>query len=611
MEGDTTTVIYAMLFLRNLPTNVARLLGNGQQAAAFVSPSHRTKILRTFSAEAEFSNKFSTSNPSRARGVNPNSHADTIFALSSGPMVKSGVAVIRLSGPSCRDILSSLMQPRGETLAQDLYYSVRPSFPRPRHASVRKLYCPTTGDLLDQALVLWMPGPHSFTGEDVCELQVHGSRAVILGLFGALRVLDDARAGKGIRPADAGEFTHRAFDHGRMDLTEVEGLSDLLAAETPLQRKQALRQMEGHLSKQFEAWRKVLVKCLAHTEAVIDFGDDDREDDVDDEALHALMPLVRQLRNDIEFHLQDGGKGELVREGVRVALVGPPNAGKSSLLNLLAKRPAAIVSPIAGTTRDIVEVRMELGGVPCIVSDTAGLRDSTEDPIELEGIKRARDTFKRAQIKVFLSDGSDEQSLQSSTAMLNALLPSLSVAPSVSASATLENDGDDGDDFDDIESYRVMIVRNKIDLQEKKQSLQPGSSTSTSSNSSSSSNNINTSGTIMGFDSTTAMNATVYDISCVSGNGISALEEGLHTNISSLLQSDKVAEESTLITRERHRRHLKICADHLDCFLYDSLLMDSAAEELRLAALELGKVTGRVDVEELLDVIFRDFCIGK
>jgi tRNA modification GTPase len=330
--------------------------------------------------------------------------SDTIFALSAGPLTKTGVAVVRISGPAARLCL------------EELTLSGRPAsparkpqaFPEARRASLRYLYCPRTRDVLDHALVLWFPGPRSFTGEDIVELHCHGGRAVILGVFGALEQLDDtlaatlrqqgagddgssggARRG-GIRPADRGEFTRRAFENGRMDLTEVEGLSDLLAADTSEQRKQALRQMDGYLRQFFERWREELLGCLAHTEAVIDFGDDDREDDVNDGAMYALIPRVHALREELLVHLQDGRRGELVRDGVKIALAGPPNAGKSSLMNALARRPAAIVSPIAGTTRDIVEVRMDLGGIPCIISDTAGLRAGSDDPIEVEGMRRAR-----------------------------------------------------------------------------------------------------------------------------------------------------------------------------------------------------------------------------
>jgi tRNA modification GTPase len=275
---------------------------------------------------------------------------DTIFALSSGPLSKTGVAVIRISGPDSRLCLESLISKESAKKAQ--------KFPEPRVASLRRLYDPISQDTLDQALVLWFPGPKSFTGEDIVELHCHGGRAVILGVFTALETLGeslkdskDSFSVNRIRAAERGEYTRRAFDNNRMDLTEVEGLADLLAADTSEQRKQALKQMDGYLRKFFEDWRQELLGCLAHTEAVIDFGDDDREDDVSDSTMYALLPRVQILRDEVAIHLRDGRRGELVRDGVRIALAGPPNAGKSSLMNSLARRPAAIVSPIAGTVR--------------------------------------------------------------------------------------------------------------------------------------------------------------------------------------------------------------------------------------------------------------------
>ena len=281
---------------------------------------------------------------------------DTIFALSSGQLSKVGVAVIRLSGPQAHFCLEKLVIPPSvnSTIVKRVN-KVLP-FPEPRRASLRRLYCPKTSEMIDHALVLWFPGPKSFTGEDIVELHCHGGRAVILGIFNALESIDellvsgDGRLGR-IRPAERGEFTRRAFENGRMDLTEVEGLSDLLSADTSEQRKQALRQMDGHLRIFFERWRNELIGCLAHTEAVIDFGDDDREDDINDSTMYSLIPRVEVLRNELLVHLDDDKRGELVRDGVRVVLVGPPNVGKSSLMNALARRPAAIVSPIAGTTR--------------------------------------------------------------------------------------------------------------------------------------------------------------------------------------------------------------------------------------------------------------------
>lgn len=486
---------------------------------------------------------------------------DTIYAMSSGPIVKTGVAVIRLSGIHSKLCLTHLCKP---TMP----------FPEKRTASLRKLYCPKSGELLDKALVIYFPSPNSFTGEDVVELHVHGSRAVIIGIFTALDYLDgksisidDNNKKISIRPADKGEFTRRAFDNGKMDLTEVEGLADLLDAETSQQRNQALKQMEGYIRVTFEKWREELIHCLAHTEAVIDFGDDDREDDVNDSAMWALIPRVRELKSNFEAHLKDGKRGEIVREGIRIALTGMPNAGKSSLMNCLARRPAAIVSPVAGTTRDIVEVRMELGGLPCIISDTAGLRENSTDLIEVEGIKRAKEAFKSAHIKIFVIDVSDTASIQLALETLYKLL-----------------DDCDKNDKNILNPSSVIFLLNKIDLVD---NFDPSV--------------LNLTEDINIFRGNIS---DMIGISCTTGKGISDLESYLSKTVNKFIESNG---ESVLITRERHRNHLKKCCGHLDRFLSCSLPMDAAAEELRLATQELGRVTGTIDVEELLDVIFRDF----
>ena len=248
----------------------------------------------------------------------------------------------------------------------------------PRQAITARIRAPDSDETIDQGLVLWFPGPHSFTGEDVAEFHVHGGRAVVAALIDALAGLP------GLRPAEPGEFTRRAFENGKLDLTQVEGLADLINAETAAQRRQALRQLDGALGALYDDWRERSSRALAHFEAAIDFPDENLPDGVHDVALHNILGI----KNAILQHLDDNQRGERLRDGIYVAIVGAPNVGKSSLLNLLVRREAAIVSAVAGTTRDVIEVHLDLAGYPAIVADTAGLRD-TGDEIETEGVRRA------------------------------------------------------------------------------------------------------------------------------------------------------------------------------------------------------------------------------
>ena len=492
------------------------------------------------------------------------SAADTIFALSSGAGVRAGVSVVRISGPAAKDVLLQMAPGREAVL------------PEPRRAVLRKLRSPgaTGGELIDEVLALWFPGPRSFTGEDTVELHTHGSRAVVSATLEALGTME------GLRMAEPGEFTRQAFLNGRMDLTEVEGLSDLINADTEAQRKQALRQMGGAQRERYEAWRHELLNALAHTEALIDFGED--AEDVTNDALRGAMDRLSKLRVEVERHLGDGGRGEVVREGVRVAILGPPNAGKSTLLNALAERPAAIVSDVAGTTRDVVQVTLQLGGLPVLVSDTAGLREATNDPIEVQGMMRAADEAKRAQIQVWVFDAAAPPTRTSQldpVATLDAL-DDETVDKSANVHGTADGTGDAQSDV------MQLLVLNKLDL--------------------------------VGATSRPVCelfpSSQQWQLSCETGDGLQPFLDALSGIVAS--RYGEVDGEPVLITRARHREHLRRCASALEAFEQyaedmEYAPLDLAAEEIRIAAEEIGRITGRIDVEELLDVIFRDFCIGK
>ena len=303
----------------------------------------------------------------------------TIFALSSG-RPPAAIAVVRVSGPAAGVALEKLIG----------------RVPEPRKAALARVRDPASGEVIDEALALWFPGPRSETGEDVAELQLHGGHAVIAGVFDALGTIG------GCRPAEPGEFTRRAFENGQLDLTAVEGLADLIAAETPAQRRQAYRQLKGLIGDRAEAWRRQLITTLALVEARIDFSD---EADVPDDLIGPALASARQLRDEIAGVLADGRRGERLRDGLVVAIAGPPNAGKSTLLNRLARREAAIVSPYAGTTRDVIEVHLDLDGYPVTLLDTAGIRES-DDPVEQEGVRRALERASAADLVLWVTDAS-------------------------------------------------------------------------------------------------------------------------------------------------------------------------------------------------------------
>ncbi len=455
---------------------------------------------------------------------------ETIFALSSG-RGKAGVAVIRVSG----------------TLAHQAVVALSGQGPGPaRQALFRTLRDPQSGETLDQALVLWFAGPASFTGEDCAEFQIHGGPNVVGSVLSALGQLD------GFRSAQAGEFTRRAVENGKFDLTEAEGIGDLIEAETEAQRRQALQQMSGGLGARCAEWRQRLIKVLAYVEADIDFVD---EDDVPEGLSLTVLPLVVALSEEIDALLADGTRGERVREGIDVAIIGPPNAGKSSLLNWLARRDVAIVSEEAGTTRDIVEVRLDLAGMPVILADTAGLRE-TENTVEKEGVKRALARADNADLTILLIGGDQDP---------NEFLKS---SPTGSVSGPTGRG-----QFD-------FSLLNKMDLKA------PGK------------------------ESLDSVPEGFCGISIKTGLGL----EAFLGDLEKLVQERFEGREPALITRQRHRDELSACQLHLDVAIEivkvggDEVF---AAEEIRLAMRALGRLSGRVDVEELLDVVFRDFCIGK
>ncbi len=428
----------------------------------------------------------------------------TIFAVAAGG-AGAALTVLRLSGPEAGLILDRICGGR----------------PAARRASLRGLRN-KDGDLLDRGLVLWFPAPGSYTGEDSAELHLHGGRAV-------LNAVADALVQAGGRPAEPGEFTRRAFLNGRMDLTEAEGVADLVAAETESQRRQALRQMHGALGDLYRGWTERLIRLSAFYEAWIDFDEEDSTPHGDEAALRDIAVL----RAEILAHLDDGRRGERIREGLVFAITGAPNVGKSSLINALASREVAIVSDRPGTTRDVLEARLELGGVAVTLLDTAGLR-ATEDAVEAEGIRRARARAAEADLVMAVHDpwGAPEHDVASPGA-------------------------------------RCLVVCNKIDVAERRR---PGA----------------------------------IHVSALTGEGISQLR-------------DKLADAARLLTcgggdapltRARHRAALHKVVDRLRAAAATSVA-ELRAEDVRLALGAMGHVTGRTGIEEILDSVFAQFCIGK
>ena len=436
--------------------------------------------------------------------------SDTIVALASGA-VPAAIAVIRISGPETRRVLEAFCG----------------GVPDPRHASLRDIGPPRL-PAIDRGLAIWFPGPASFTGEDMAELHTHGSRAVVSAVIEAVLSLP------GTRLAEPGEFARRAFENGKLDLTQVEGLADLISAETEAQRRQALAQAEGSLRTLYEGWRIELLGAQALVEAGLDFAD---EGDVAADIAVKADAVVAPLLVSISHHLADR-RGERLRGGVHIVIAGPPNVGKSSLLNALAKRDVAIVSEEAGTTRDVLEVHLDLGGLPVTLTDTAGLREA-ESKVEAEGVRRALARTEQADVVLWLVDAT---------------------APIWELPAALE-------------TRTAIRVLNKIDLER-------------------------------GF----TPHRDCLQISARTGQGLDRLVEALEEQAAHVAETGLA---SPLMTRARHRAELEGARVALQRFGQPTLSPELKAEELRIAARHLGRLTGRIDVEEVLGAIFGEFCIGK
>ena len=538
----------------------------------------------------------------------PSSDIDSIYQLSTGFQSPSGhtsvgVSILRLSGPLALPAALVLSRLQRVPIARK---AVRVTLWEAREG----------GRMLDgPSLLLYFPAPHSFTGEDVVELHVHGNPLIAQQVMAALASLSfplDSTAislfaaPARLREAAAGEFTRRAFLNGRMDLLQVEALADVLTARTEQQHAQAMQQLAGSLSAVYESWRRQLIGLLAHVEAVLDFSED--EPDVSaDSVLHDITPRMQRLLDDMRAHVGDANKGELIREGVEVCIIGQVNVGKSSLLNALAGRDVSIVSPQAGTTRDVMEVALNMGGYAVRLVDTAGLRDS-EDVVEREGVRRAKRRAENAQLRVVLFDATDARlsdELLQTAAMVDErtivvfskvdLLPLhvVSVAPLGSTAADAA-----------ASLHKQLHNRSNSDS-----SLHP------TYNNEALQRHLHTAFAPL-FAAFTAPPLAVLPLSCLHHYNLSALLAALTASIRSLLSTPTLESVSTgqpLITRERHRLHIVECVELLERGMArlaaDDLVL--CAECLRGGVRSLARVLGRVDVEEVLDVIFADFCIGK
>ncbi|HEY3797924.1 MAG TPA: tRNA uridine-5-carboxymethylaminomethyl(34) synthesis GTPase MnmE [Caulobacteraceae bacterium] len=442
---------------------------------------------------------------------------DTIFAPATAPG-RAAVAVVRMSGPGAGAALTALIGRR----------------PAPRRATLARLSW--NGATLDDALVLWMPAPASYTGEDTAELQLHGGPAVVASVTEALLAL-------GLRLAEPGEFTRRAFEAGKLGLDQAEGVADLIDAETKAQAAQALAQLGGALGRRYEGWRGLLTEALAQLEAAVDFPDEEVPADVAARA----APLISRLAAELRAALADSQRGERVRDGYRIAIIGAPNAGKSQLFNALIGRDAAIVTPTAGTTRDVIESPLTIAGYRVLLADMAGLRE-TGEVIEAEGVRRAREWAEGAALRLWIVDASAGEGVWREA-------------------KELARAGD-------------VLVLNKADLP-------------------------------AGRDASAAQTAAAklrrLSLSAQTGAGVSELFAAIETR----MVADLAGAEFPAVTRARHAKALAAALAHLERAETGLAGAELAAEDLRLAARQLARVTGYIGAEDVLDVVFSSFCIGK
>ncbi|KIK54451.1 hypothetical protein GYMLUDRAFT_48819 [Collybiopsis luxurians FD-317 M1] len=464
----------------------------------------------------------------------------TIYALST-PVGKAGVAVIRVSGPDALEVWKNVVKNNSKQLIE----------PEPWKMQRCKIVHPERNEALDDALAVFFKSPKSFTTEDVLELHIHSGRAIISSVLAALSALPFCRL------AEPGEFTRRAFNGGRLDLTQVEGLKDLIEAETESQRRIALQAAGGASRAGFEHLRSEIIHCLAMVEALIDFGEgEDLEEGVFEEARTKAIQLNKAIRG----HLEDGRRGEIIRSGLRLAIFGPPNAGKSSLLNFLAQREAAIVTSVPGTTRDILELSLDIGGLPLIVADTAGLR-TTDDLVESIGIERARNMVQGSNVALCVLSLSE---------IYDTTTSSVHIPPSIKELITTE----------------TCFLLNKSDLL----TTPP-----------------------LEEQIRKALGQNAWIVSLESGQGTLEFLRAFEDMLKQRYDADGDQGASVpLVTHARHRAHLISASQFIDSFLqYPSEDIVLGAEELRYAAQSVGKIGGLIDVEDILDAVFRDFCIGK